>query len=297
MHPHIITVKAVTEMADEFARESETTLMILMQHPDGSLAGRLQECVAMGLGGIPKIELLGYLRDVANGLDYLRAQSIRHGDIRPRNIWLIDGRAMVAGLDLACIVEERRRANLPVLAPEYLAPECLEDPSRVPDDRYSLAVTYCELRTGKIPFSGETTSEITVAKQSGDLDLPAVLAAERAVLRRALAPNPTGRFSSAMEFVEALRATVTGGSDARLDRQLCEVITDPRQLFVLSLVNTGLCRRVEDFVTQYGDDGDFPGVVMWLTSAGFLVKGEKGLSLTGRGLFALGDIGHQEPVK
>ena len=96
----------------------------------------------------------------------------------------------------------------------YAAPELL-DSSRVSPstDQYSLAVTYFELRAGKLPYRDDTIAAVLDAKQEGTLDLSACTPAEREVLRRATSRDPDQRFPSAMEMVKALRRAAAVGPE------------------------------------------------------------------------------------
>jgi serine/threonine protein kinase len=85
----------------------------------------------------------------------------------------------------------------------YASPELLETGKACPStDQYSLAVTYYELRTGKLPYFEETLVAVVEAKHRGNLDFSACAPAEQEVLRplvdalnaaRAHLPGPGGR--------------------------------------------------------------------------------------------------------
>lgn len=95
----------------------------------------------------------------------------------------------------------------------YAAPELL-DGNRISSttDQYSLAVTYFELRTGRLPYAEETVAAVLDAKRKETLDFSACLPAEQDVLRRATSCDPTRRFASSLEMVQALRRAVAGES-------------------------------------------------------------------------------------
>jgi serine/threonine protein kinase len=62
------------------------------------LAQRLKDCERFGLAGIPPQELLGYVREATEGIDFLNGQEIYHRDIKPGNLRLFDGHRNVADL-------------------------------------------------------------------------------------------------------------------------------------------------------------------------------------------------------
>ena len=100
---------AATAVFDAAKVESATRLVIAMQLGGVSLFIRLQQCQAEGKKGIPREELLGYMRDAARGIDYLNepihdlgdgAVSIVHGNIKPQNLLLVGGGVQVCDYSL-----------------------------------------------------------------------------------------------------------------------------------------------------------------------------------------------------
>jgi len=181
-------------------------LHVVMELADGTLRGRLQQCQAHGLAGIPADELLGYLREAAEGLDFLHARHVVHRDIKPDNILLLHGHAKVADFGLARYQQE-------VLAPTgsfagtpaYMAPEAWGREGGPASDQYSLAVTYTELRQGQLPLRPGGLAEMLAAQAAGDFAFGDIIGAEeRAVLRRALSAEPEHRYPTCRAFAEAL---------------------------------------------------------------------------------------------
>jgi tetratricopeptide (TPR) repeat protein len=108
-------------------------------------------------------------------------------------------------------------ASLAYAAPEMVSPPY--DPSPA-TDQYSLAVSYIELRTGRLPYEELTPITILRAKVDGQLDLSSLTPAEAGVLNRALEVDPKKRWQSCAEFVRALRHSVPRLNDSRsLDSQ------------------------------------------------------------------------------
>src|SRR3712207_3130 len=65
-------------------------LLIVMELADKTLWDRFKECRAEGLRGIPRPELLGYLRESAEALDLMNTTyQLQHLDVKPQNIFLI----------------------------------------------------------------------------------------------------------------------------------------------------------------------------------------------------------------
>jgi formylglycine-generating enzyme required for sulfatase activity/serine/threonine protein kinase len=195
-------------------------LVVAMNLGDKNLYDRLQECRAEGLPGIPPAELLEHMEDAAKGLDYLNKPchdlgsgpvAIQHCDVKPQNIMLVGGSAMVCDFGLARVLGDSR-ATTAAGSPAYMPPECIRgnNPS-FSSDQYGLAVTYVELRTGAIPFESEEYADVINAHLNGTLALHRVPPAEREVLKKALALDPSHRFASNLAMVRELRRAYEGG--------------------------------------------------------------------------------------
>jgi serine/threonine-protein kinase len=167
----------------------------------GSLRERLQACRQQGLPGIPEEELLGYMHAVAQRLDDLHSHNALHRDVRPANMLLRNG-----CVQLAQGHAPKTPGSISSAAIAYCcAPELIEpaNPSSK-TDQYALAISYCELRTGALPFPHKSLYEMTFAHLQGRLDLSRLIGSEQAVLSKALANDPGQRYSSCLTFVQAL---------------------------------------------------------------------------------------------
>jgi len=207
-----------TISAEALAAGNDPSEMVLsMLLADQDLIGRMLDCREKGQVGIPPVELLGYLEDAARGIDFLNSShhdlgdgpvAIQHGDIKPQNIMLVGGAAQVCDFGLARVLSTNRVATATHLngSPAYISPECIEHnlPSHA-SDQYSLAITYCELRTGQLPFDDTTFVAVMNAHTKGRLNLNALPEVEREVIRKATALNPADRFPNTVSMVWALR--------------------------------------------------------------------------------------------
>ena len=193
-------------------------LVIAMGLGEKDLSRRLDECRSEGMQGIPVDELLGYMEDSARAIDYLNRPrtstgsdmvAVQHCDIKPFNIMIVGGAAQVCDFGLARMLGDVRKTATAAGTVAYVAPECLSncEPS-VATDQYSLAITYVELRTGKLPYRSESFADVVNAVMKGDLNLELLSGPEREVVRRATALDPFQRYPSTMEMVQALRKAV-----------------------------------------------------------------------------------------
>ncbi|MEM9365584.1 MAG: protein kinase, partial [Planctomycetota bacterium] len=192
-------------------------------------------------GGIPVEELLGYMRASASAIDELNQKhAIYHCDIKPQNILVVGGQAQVCDFGLARRVQDSHRTQLAFGTPAYGAPEMLFDQTYSKSiDQYSLAVTYFELRTGRLPFEQLKRSSFMRLKAAGELDLSAVPPREREVIARATSLDPGARFESCRQFVSELKVatSVDVTPPARFSRATLAVLIAG---MVLLLVGMGI---------------------------------------------------------
>ena len=85
----------------------------------------------------------------------------------------------------------------------YAAPEFFRGQTSDQSDQYALAVTYCQLRGGRLPFEGNQ-EQVMAGHLMHPPDLTMLPEAERPVVARALAKKPAERWPNCRAFVEAL---------------------------------------------------------------------------------------------
>ncbi|MGQ0735769.1 MAG: TonB family protein [Acidobacteriota bacterium] len=178
------------------------------------LAGSLQEVIAGGQVTVERtVRTLG---DIASALDYAHARGVVHRDVKPTNI-LIDraGHACVGDFGLAHMVERHvaaTRTGVITGTPHNMAPE--QALGKAVDHRadiYSLGVVAYEMMTGRPPFDGDSPVAVLMKHASDPLPVPStesVPPAAFAVIRRALAKDPTERWPTASAFAAALEASL-----------------------------------------------------------------------------------------
>jgi serine/threonine protein kinase len=207
----------------------EDRLLIVMGLAEGSLRDRLKECHKAGMPGIPPAELAGYLGHAAEALDYLHGRGVLHRDIKPDNILLLKGFALLADFGLARAWEGTglQQGTLAGTMP-YMAPEVFEEQISEHTDQYSLAATYVELRLGRMLFPGLNVVKLMQAHKGGRMpDLPELPPAERAVLLRALAKDPAARYPNCRAFHQALAGALGPASDEVAARAMPQPEAEP----------------------------------------------------------------------
>jgi serine/threonine protein kinase/tetratricopeptide (TPR) repeat protein len=169
-------------------------------------------------GRLPVPEALTIARSVALALAYAHRQNVIHRDVKPENILLHEGQAVVADFGIARAItaaaaDDLTARGLTVGTPAYMSPEqaAAERELDGRSDLYSLACVVYETLTGEPPFAGGSAQR-TLSRHL--VEPPAPLRqrrptvpeqVERAVLR-ALAKEPENRFAGTAEFAAALTA-------------------------------------------------------------------------------------------
>jgi serine/threonine protein kinase len=181
-------------------------LVIVTELADASLMNRFEECVAAGAPGIPRDELLVYMSDAADALDYMRqAFSLQHLDIKPENLLILSGRVKVGDFGLVKDIQDQTVSLVGGLTPVYAAPEVFMGHPSLHSDQYSLAIVYQEMLTGVLPFSGRNHAQLVMQHQNSSPRLAPLPPDDRPVIARALARNPEDRFPSCRALVDHLR--------------------------------------------------------------------------------------------
>ena len=161
----------------------EDRLYILMDLADCSLRDRLKACIKEGKSGIPLLELIKYLREAAEALDYLHEKGVQHRDVKPENILVCEGVVRVADFGLAWSQKTRTACQrFSVGTPVYMPPEAWKDKSHPNGDQYSLAATYAECRVAKRLFSVEGLPRLMAAHLTKTPELEGFAEPEKKVL-------------------------------------------------------------------------------------------------------------------
>jgi tetratricopeptide (TPR) repeat protein len=174
----------------------------------------------LGGAGLPIQDVVAILRDVTKALAYAHARNIVHRDIKPDNVLLSGGTAVVTDFGIAKALSASRTSGAgatltsigtSIGTPAYMAPEQVAgDPNidhRV--DLYSLGCMAQELLTGRAPFADRTPQKTLAAHLSESApavsglrpDCPAPLAA---LVTQLLRKDPADRPQSANDVLHAL---------------------------------------------------------------------------------------------
>jgi tetratricopeptide (TPR) repeat protein/TolB-like protein len=213
-HAHIVPVLA--------AGETDGLPFYTMPFVEGeSLRARL------GGGALPVGEVLSYLRDVARALAYAHARGVVHRDIKPDNVLVAGGSAVVTDFGVAKALSSARgeipggtltSVGTSLGTPAYMAPEQVAaDPdTNHRADLYAFGAMAYELLAGRSPFGGRTPQRMLAAHLSERPetieqlrpDTPPQLAE---LVMRCLATDPGDRPQTADAVLRELDSSASSG--------------------------------------------------------------------------------------
>ena len=165
-HPHIVTLLSTGQVAG--------LPYYTMPYEEGrSLRAHLRES-----GPLPIAEVVGLLGDVAKALSFAHERGVIHRDIKPDNILVCGGAAVVSDFGIAKAVSEAKdqpppretgdsltQIGMSVGTPTYMAPE---QAAADPDvdhraDIYSFGIMAYEMLTGRPPFCDSSPRKLLAA--------------------------------------------------------------------------------------------------------------------------------------
>jgi serine/threonine protein kinase, bacterial len=210
-HPHLLAIEQVWCLPGY--------IVIAMELAEGTLADLL-EIYQSELGTpITPAHCCELLSQAAEAIDHLNAQkhqindltvSILHCDVKPSNLFIFGDKLKVGDFGLAVILGGvTSQARAVGGTPNYAAPEVFRGGWSRFIDQFALAVSYCELRTGQLPFP-DTPPSLRKSCDRSHPNLGLLTPPERTVVARALETIPDRRWPSCAEFMAHLTRAVQG---------------------------------------------------------------------------------------
>lgn len=195
-HPFLLSLERI-EVVDG-------QLIIVTELADRSLKERFEEAQAQG-ACIPREELLSYLRDAADALDYMSDNfSLQHLDVKPENLLLVGNHVKVADFGLVKELQDVTSSMMGGLTPVYASPEVFDGRPSQRSDQYSLAIVFQEMLTGVLPFPGKTAAQLASQHLHARPRLMALSSTDQDIIARALSKDPGKRFDSCRELIDTL---------------------------------------------------------------------------------------------
>jgi tRNA A-37 threonylcarbamoyl transferase component Bud32 len=233
--------------------------------------------VHLARGSLSISEVVTILRDVTRALAYAHARGVIHRDIKPDNVLLSGGAAVVTDFGIAKAISASRtrgddhttltQLGTSLGTPAYMAPEQVAgDPGldqRV--DLYSLGCMAFELLTGRQPFGERAPQKVLAAHLT---EVPPPVASIRPdcppalsmLVAQLMAKEPSLRPASAAELLPILDNSATPGSGAMVfggAGMLKKALT----WYVLALVAVAIVAKAA--VVGIGlPDWVFPGAIL-----------------------------------
>jgi serine/threonine protein kinase len=188
-------------------------IVIVMDLCDGSLQDLLDVYVRELEEPMSANHVCYFLEQAAQAIDFLNTRqhlindqrmALRHCDVKPSNL-LIQGKSVkLADFTLAVPTTSNMGYHRRAGTPRYAAPEVFQGWLSDRTDQYSLAISYYQLRTGRLPFPDIGAVVADYVRPAPNLSL--VNPGEREVLQRALSPVPQDRWHSCVEMMQKLSA-------------------------------------------------------------------------------------------
>ena len=269
--------------------EADGLLYYVMPNMEGhSLRHKLDEERQLSLD-----EALRITREVASALDYAHRHQVMHRDVKPENILLHEGAALVADFGIGKALSGDRsmtQSGISVGTPAYMSPEQASGDSAIDgrSDLYSLGCVLYEMLTGEPPFTGPNAQSI-IAKRFVS-PVPSVRTTRDvpdsvdAALMRVLARTPVDRYRTGAEFADALRSVLRGGNGATVQGPGENKGTAPKAVAVLPFANMSADPENEYFTDGMTEEiinalSKVPGIHVASRSSSFAFKGKKDIDV------------------
>ncbi|MBN1201697.1 MAG: protein kinase [Anaerolineae bacterium] len=201
-HKHILPVY-------DFGEYDGYTYLVMRYVESGNLKDLTKQ------GPLPLPDVVTYLSQIADALQYAHDRGVIHRDVKTSNILIGEGKQtylMDFGIAKLAVGSTQFTGTGALLGtPAYMSPEqCSGMPVDTRSDIYSLGVVLYEMLTGAVPFEAETPVAVVLKHIQDPLPSPRLLnpsipeSVER-VLLHAMAKEPESRFQSAKEMADALQ--------------------------------------------------------------------------------------------
>ncbi|HXR65576.1 MAG TPA: serine/threonine-protein kinase [Ktedonobacteraceae bacterium] len=210
IHPHIITLF-------DYDVVGEVPFIVMMYAQHGTMRERYRPGTR-----VPLAEVVKYITQAANGLQFAHDQHVVHRDIKPANMLLGSSEQLLLsdfGLAVMWSGTHSIHTQKVIGTHGYMAPEQFQGRTHPASDQYSLAITAYEWLSGSRPMADALLGLGMLQVAWPETEIPALRrvaphlpAKLDDVLQRALSSNWQERFPSIREFAaELARAANSSG--------------------------------------------------------------------------------------
>lgn len=203
-HPHIVNI------LDFGVQDGRVPYLIMQYAPRGTLRGLYPRGSVL-----PPAEVLAYVTQVAQALDFAHSRHVIHRDVKPENMLLAeDDTLLLSDFGIATLFSESGRQVTPHVAgtSAYMAPEQLRGKPHPASDQYALGVVAYEWLCGERPFRGSfpeiAAQHLNASPPALRSRNPRISPALEEVVHVALAKHPEQRYPSVGDFAADFRAAL-----------------------------------------------------------------------------------------
>lgn len=197
-HPHIVEVVWAGLLKDD-------TPFIIFEYVEGR---DVQQC--LNSKSLTLEEAVQIAQQTALGLAHLHQHGVYHQDIKPSNLLLTEQGIRIIDFNIA--VSDHDEVTISAGTRKYLPPNFkprLDQTTaeKIDRDLYALGITFYECVTGCYPFEEPSPPLGKFPRNPNQVQELEVLSDELVqILLKAIAPNKEDRFTTAVEFLEAIVA-------------------------------------------------------------------------------------------
>ena len=191
--------------------EDENQVAFVMELISGQT---LLECIPKD--GMSILSMLAYLTPISKAIDYLHSEKVIHRDLKPSNIKIKeDETPVILDLGIAKSIDSTKgnftKTGMAIGTVAYMAPEQMNAKNVTKAaDVYSLAMIVYHMLSGRLPWDDSLTEfQIYAVKVGNELmplhkAVPNISKQLSDVVHIGLQVNPTLRFTTCFEFVQAI---------------------------------------------------------------------------------------------
>jgi eukaryotic-like serine/threonine-protein kinase len=223
-HPNIAQLRTAFQFQNQF--------VMVMEYVEGTTLEKMGSQSALSLD-----QVLDYSTQVLAALSFAHGRGVTHRDIKPANI-MITAHGVVKLMDFGIAKStndmQLTRPGTTMGSVYYMSPEQVRGGTvDARSDIYSFGVTLYEMLTGRKPFQAETSYSVLNAQLNEAPTPPAqvnpALPPElNNIVLKAMVKAPEGRFQTAEEFRNALKA-LRGAASVKQSNLTPTVVEQPAQ--------------------------------------------------------------------